>query len=90
MCVHFVQDVRLALKKYHAEYSVQNEKDKKTYGGMFASNDGLYSKKEHEEMKKAPPPPTEDNTMNNISDAELRARARAMGIDLVSESPMPS
>jgi hypothetical protein len=36
--------VKLALKKYHADYSVQNNKDKKTYGGMFASSDGLYSK----------------------------------------------
>ena len=76
------QDVRVALKKYHAEYSVQNAKDKKTYGGMFASNEGLYSKKEQEEMKKAPPP-REDKATNDISDAELRARAKAMGIDLV-------
>lgn len=79
------QDVRVALKKYHAEYSEQNAKDKKTYGGMFASNEGLYSKTEQEEMKKAPPA-QEDKATNNVSDAELKARAKAMGIDLVSES----
>lgn len=81
---HAAQDVRVALKKCHAEYSVQNAKDKKTYGGMFASNEGLYSKKEEEEMKKAPPP-QEDKLSKEVSDAELRARAKAMGVDLVSE-----
>jgi len=45
--------VKLALKKYHADYSVQNQKDKKTYGGMFKSNEGLYSKAEEEEMRRA-------------------------------------
>lgn len=84
MMCHAAQDVRVALKKCHAEYSVQNAKDKKTYGGMFASNKGLYSKKEEEEMKKAPPP-QEDKLSKEVSDAELRARAKAMGVDLVSE-----
>ena len=85
------QDVRVALKKYHAEYSVQNAKDKKTYGGMFASNEGLYSKREQEEMKKAPPS-RENKATIDISDAELRARAKAMGINLVRvnlPSPVP-
>ena len=66
---------------------MQNAKDKKTYGGMFASNNGLYSEKEHEEIKKAPPPAEEDDAVKNMSDAELKARAKAVGIDLVSQHP---
>ena len=58
-------------------------KDKKTYGGMFASNEGLYSKREQDEMMKAPPKKVDENVTNDFSDAELRARAKNMGIDLV-------
>lgn len=77
----------MALRKYHAEYSVQNAKDKKTYGGMFTSTEGLYSKKEQEEMRMAPTRQV-DKLTNDISDAGLRARAKAVGVDLVSESSL--
>ena len=74
------RDVRSALQKHRAAYEAQNAKDKKTYGGMFASSDGLYTENEREEMRK--PGPTLRDPLAGVSDEEFKARARAAGIDL--------
>ena len=74
------RDVRAALQKHRVAYEAQNAKDKKTYGGMFASSDGLYTRNEREEMRKPAPAPRDP--LAGVSDEEFKARARAAGIDL--------
>ena len=73
------RDVRSALQKHRAAYEAQNAKDKKTYGGMFASSDGLYTENEREEMQARA---DSEGSAAGVSDEEFKARARAAGIDL--------
>ena len=57
-------------------------------GGAHLPPEERFSRDDREgrmKMKKAPPA-QEDKATNNVSDAELKARAKAMGIDLVRES----
>jgi tetratricopeptide (TPR) repeat protein len=78
--------VRAALQKHKTELEAQNVKDKKTYGGMFQSRDGLYTEEERAKMR-APagpsdPSPAETLFPDGLSDAELKRRALAHGLDL--------
>ena len=78
--------VRAALQKHKTELEAQNVKDKKTYGGMFRSRDGLYTEAERAKMRAPAGPsdlsPAETLFPDGLSDAELKRRALANGLDL--------
>jgi tetratricopeptide (TPR) repeat protein len=78
--------VRAALRKHKAEYEAQNVEDKKTYGGMFQSREGLYTEAERAKML-APAGPSDPSPAailfpDGVSDSELKRRALAAGLDL--------
>ena len=75
--------VRDALRKHRSEYDTQCAKDRKTYGGAFKTKDGLYTKEDEESMCAAAEAKCKEiDAMREMSDDEIKARARARGIDL--------